>query len=63
MVKRGVSPRDIWQALKNGAKYYDPKNDSIVHHFKDVVVATTGKVIKTVYKQIKPAKRWINLFP
>ncbi|MDR0126925.1 MULTISPECIES: hypothetical protein [Bacillus] len=57
MIQRGVTPKQVFDAVKYGKKYYVPKYKSTVYHHKGVAVAKQGDTLTTTYKSgVK--KRW-----
>ncbi|AGI30506.1 MULTISPECIES: hypothetical protein [Bacillus] len=58
MYQRGISPTNVFMAVKKGKKYYDPKYKSTVYYYKGVAVARKGNTLTTTYKSAKPKKRW-----
>lgn len=57
MIQRQITPKQVFDAVKYGKKYYDPKYKSTVYHYKGVAVAKQGNTLTTTYKSgVK--KRW-----
>ncbi|WMT28673.1 DUF4258 domain-containing protein [Bacillus aerius] len=57
MIQRQITPKQVFDAVKYGEKYYDPKYKSTVYHYKGVAVAKQGNTLTTTYKSgVK--KRW-----
>ncbi|MCY7617826.1 hypothetical protein [Bacillus pumilus] len=57
MIQRQITPKQVFDAVKYGKKYYDPKYNSTVYHYKGVAVAKQGNTLTTTYKSgVK--KRW-----
>ncbi|WP_353853733.1 DUF4258 domain-containing protein [Bacillus sp. Bos-x628] len=57
MIERGITPKQVFDAVKYGKKYYDPKYKSTVYLYKGVAVAKKGNTLTTTYKSgVK--KRW-----
>lgn len=57
MIQRQITPKQVFDAVKYGEEYYDPKYKSTVYHYKGVAVAKQGNTLTTTYKSgVK--KRW-----
>lgn len=50
MAQRDIPASQIHGALTKGRKYYDPKEGSYPYYRHNLVVATKGKMITTVYE-------------
>lgn len=60
MIERGVNPKQVFDAITKGKKYYDPAYKSTVYHYKGVAVGRSGNTLTTTYKQSSPKSRWIK---
>jgi len=60
MIERKVSPKQVYDAITKGKKYYDPAYNSTVYHYNGVAVGRSGNTLTTTYKQASPKSRWIK---
>lgn len=58
MLQRGISPKQVYDTVRKGKKYYDPKYKSTVYYYKGIAVAKKGNTFTTTYKSSKPKARW-----
>ncbi|WP_191559597.1 hypothetical protein [Metabacillus idriensis] len=60
MIERKISPKQVYDAITKGKKYYDPTYKSTVYHYNGVAVSRSGNTLTTSYKQSTPKSRWVK---
>lgn len=60
MYQRRISPLNVYDALKYGKKYYDPKYHATVHYYKGVAVCKKNNTLTTTYISKHKKKRWVK---